>query len=120
MKKFKLHTATTKINEIWSLPRILTQDLSSSLEAEVLTWLYVKLYVKHNCDTDSILSVDRLIPKGTRGNPLSINGQKVKLCTRYRASCAIRTLESYNAGVGREGLIWVWIVSGVGDLYPKI
>ena len=88
MKKFKLHTATTKINEIWSLPRILTQDLSSSLEAEVLTWLYVKLYVKHNCDTDSILSVDRLIPKGTRGNPLSINGQKVKLCTNVKTGFA--------------------------------
>ena len=41
------------------------------------------------------------------------------LCTRRGASCARRTLESYNAGVGREGLIWVWIVCGVGDLYPK-
>ena len=28
-------------------------------------------------------------------------------------------MESYNSGVGREGLIWVWIVSGVGNLYPK-
>ena len=51
MKKFKLQTATTKINEIWFPPRIVTQEL----EAEVLTWLYVKLYVKHNCNTDSIL-----------------------------------------------------------------
>ena len=41
------------------------------------------------------------------------------LCTRRGASCARRTLESYNAGVGREGLIWVWIVCGVGDLYLK-
>ena len=86
--KQRRQKSTKKINEIWFLPRIVTQDSSSSLEAEVLTWLYVKLYVKHNCDTDSILSVDRLIPKGTRGNPLSINGQKVKLCTNVKTGFA--------------------------------
>ena len=31
-----------------------------------------------------------------------------------------KTLESYNAGIGREGLIWVWILcQGVGYLYPR-
>ena len=72
MKKFTFQTATTIMNEFWFLSRIMTQGSSSLLEAQVLTWLNVQLRETHWLDLVDLV----VIPKGTRGNPLSINGQK--------------------------------------------
>ena len=100
---------------IWFLPRIISQGLSAPLEAKVLSWLYAQLHEVHNCNADSILSIDRVIPKGIRWNPLSINGQKTKPYVGAKG-----TLESYNAGVGREDLIWVWIWGSLSKISFKL
>ena len=63
-EKFMFQTATIIINEIWPISRIISQGSSSSLEAQVPTWLYVQFHESHNCNTDLILSIDRVIPKG--------------------------------------------------------
>ena len=63
-EKFMFQTATIIINEIWLISRIISQGSSSSLEAQVPTWLYVQFHESHNCNTDLILSIDRVIPKG--------------------------------------------------------
>ena len=66
-------TATTVINKIRFLPRIISLGFSSSLEAQVFTWLYVQLHEIRNYNTDSILSIDCVIPKGIQENPLSMH-----------------------------------------------
>ena len=63
-EKFMFQTATIIINEIWLISRIISQGSSSSLEAQVPTWLHVQFHESHNCNTDLILSIDRVIPKG--------------------------------------------------------
>ena len=63
-EKFMFQTATIIINEIWPISRIISQGSSSSLEAQVPTWLYVQFHESHNCNTDLILSIDRVILKG--------------------------------------------------------
>ena len=81
----------------------------------------MQLHEAHSCNTDSILSTGRVIPKAPEEtlSAFMVKKQNSLYKARCFTSCARRTLESYNAGVGREGLIWVWIVCGVGDLYPK-
>ena len=59
-----LQEKNEKLVIVWFLPRIISQGLSASLEAKVLSWLYVQLHEAHNCNADSILSIDRVIPKG--------------------------------------------------------
>ena len=39
----------------------------------VRTWLYVQLHEIRNYNTDSILSIDCVIPKGIQENPLSMH-----------------------------------------------
>ena len=63
-EKFMFQTATIIINEIWPISRIISQGSSSSLEAQVPTWLYVQFHESHNCNTGLILSIDRVILKG--------------------------------------------------------
>ena len=107
------------MNEFWFLSRIMTQGSSSLLEAQVLTWLNVQLRETHNCNTDSILSILLWSRKEPEETLSALMVKKETICTKCGASCVRRTLESYIAGVGREGLIWVSIVCGVGELYLK-
>ena len=57
-EKFMSQTATTIINENHKL------GLKFFVRSAGFTWLYVQLHEIHNYNTDSILSIDCVIPKG--------------------------------------------------------
>ena len=118
-EKFMFQTATIIINEIWPISRIISQGSSSSLEAQVPTWLYVQFHESHNCNTDLILSIDRVISKASNKTlSACINGQKTKLAVQGAEFDAPGGPWNRTMRALREE-VWVWIVSVIGDLYPK-